>query len=449
MGGFKLSASKIFNKSFRKKAIKKIYEERVKLKPSTGIDGVNDVSFGKHIDLYVEVINRKVFNDTYKFSPYKEKLINKGKGKFPRVISVPTLRDKLTLAILHNILSEVFEKDIDDEIVQTVISRLQVTLKNPSFNYFIKIDIEKFYDNIDHEIILKKLKRRIRKKEVLNLITKSFSTPTILPSSKKPYGVNSKGVPQGLSISNILANVYMNDFDNIFTQQTNLAYFRYVDDILIICNESDKKTIETSVKEQIKALKLSINWDKNVDGFLSEEFSFLGYYFKNKVAGVKENNIYKLEKNIIEIFTRYKYSDYSRTTEFIWSLNLVITGGIIDEKKYGWLFFYSQIDDLEVLFKLDWFIEKQFKRFKITHINKKDIKRFIKTYYEIHFNRSTSKYIPNFDKYTTPQKKEFLRGVVKYKNLNKLSDETVDKNFRKYVFKAIKKLEKDIQHISF
>jgi RNA-directed DNA polymerase len=446
--GFNLSASKSFNKLFKKKVIKDLYEGKIKLKPSTGTDGVNNVSFEKNIDLYIDIINRKVNNDSYKFIPYKEKLINKGKGKAPRIISIPSLRDKLTLATLHKVISEVYSKDINEEIVQTVISKVQNSLKNPSFNYFIKIDIEKFYDNINHTLLLKKLNRRIRKKEIINLITKSIKTPTISTSSRKPYYENIKGVPQGLSISNILATIYMHELDVYYSQQSKFAYFRYVDDILIICNEADKTMLELQLMKQIEVLNLSINSDKNVHGFLTEEFTFLGYRFNNKYAGVRNENIYKLEKTIIEIFTRYKYSNFSRKSEFVWSLNLIITGGIIDEKKYGWLFFYSQIEDLKILFKLDWFIEKQFKRFNITDISQKSIKKFVKTYYEIYFNRSTSKYIPNFDNYTIKQKRGFLQNIVHKNNVVSLDDETVEKYFRRYVFKAIKKLEKDIQDIS-
>jgi RNA-directed DNA polymerase len=346
------------------------------------------------------------------------------------------------------VISEVYSNDINVEIVQTVISKIQDSLKNPTYNYFIKIDIEKFYDNISHEILLKKLKNRIRKKEIINLISKAIKTPAISPTSKKPYSVNKKGVPQGLSISNILASIYMNQLDKENSNKGNFAYFRYVDDILIICNASGKEKIEKDLKGQIENLDLSINSEKNVYGSLEDEFSFLGYRFNNRSAGVREENIYKLEKTIIEIFTRYKYSDYSRASEFVWSLNLAITGGVIDNKKYGWLFFYSQIEDRKVLFKMDWFIKKQFKRFNITNISSKSIKSFVKTYYEISFNRSNSKYIPNFDNYSIQQKREFLRSVVKKYNVIFMDDVSVDINFRRYVFKTIKKLEKDIQHIS-
>ncbi|WP_411335053.1 RNA-directed DNA polymerase [Metabacillus indicus] len=275
-----------------------------------------------------------------------------------------------------------------------------------------------------------------------------MQTPTISSNTKKPYDQNFLGVPQGLSVSNILANIYMNQLDYEYSQQKKCGYFRYVDDILIICNVKDKEEIEKKLIFEIQELQLNINTEKNIYGYLTDEFSFLGYRFNNKKIGVRKENIYKLEKSLIEVFTKYKYSDFTRSSEFVWSLNLKITGGIIDGKKYGWVFFYSQIDDIEVLYKLDRFIEKQFKRFNINHISPKTIKKFVKAYHEIIYKRSTSKYIPNFDEYTINQKKEFLFNVVNIKNISKLDDEAIEKKFKGYIFKTIKKLDKDIQHIS-
>lgn len=443
-----MSAYKDFNKLFQDKQIEEIYNEKVKLKPSTGLDGINKETFEKDIESNIKIINRKVNNNTYKFTPYKEKLINKGRDKVPRVISIPTIRDKVTLAILHKILSNAFAGDINLEIVQTVISKVKTTMNNSNYNYFIKIDIEKFYDNINHDMLISKVRRKVRKKELINLISNAIKTPTISPPTSKPYIQNKRGVPQGLSISNILANIYLNQLDKNFNNQHEFAYFRYVDDVLIICNKDHKEKIENKLEKHINSLELKYNKDKKQHGLLSQEFSFLGYNFIDNVAGIREHNIFKLEKSLVEVFTRYKYSDFKRTSEFVWNLNIKITGGIIDENKYGWLFFYSQIDDLSILYRLDWFVEKLFKRFGIQNISEKSIKKFVRTYHEILFNRSGSNYIPNFDKYEIKQKKDLLINVFNLKRLRNADDEKIDRNFRKYIFNSLKKLEQDIQHLS-
>src|SRR5699024_7269144 len=107
-----------------------------------------------------------------------------------------------------------------------------------------------------------------------------------------------------------------------------------------------------------------------------------------------------------------------------------------------------QIDDLSVLYRLDWFVEKLFKRFRINNISRKSIKKFVRTYHEILFNRSGSNYIPNFDEYKIKQKREILLNIFNLKYLRNADDEKIDRNFRNYIFNSLKKLEQDIQHLS-
>jgi RNA-directed DNA polymerase len=140
----KVSAYKIFKKLYKKKAIEGLYEEKIKSKPSTGIDGVNNVTFEKYLQDNIDIIQRKVNNDTYNFTAYKEKLISKGKGKHPRAISIPTLRDKLTLALLHNLLAEVYENEIEIEIVQTVISKVKESMKTLHITILSKLILKNF-----------------------------------------------------------------------------------------------------------------------------------------------------------------------------------------------------------------------------------------------------------------------------------------------------------------
>ncbi|PEE96966.1 hypothetical protein CON21_30800 [Bacillus thuringiensis] len=444
-----MAVYKDFNKYFKFENLESLYIEKISHKPSMGIDGINKKSFESNLNTYISIVNRKVFNSSYNFTPYKEKLISKGKNKHPRIISVPTLRDKLTLATIHKILSNAYSLNIKQELVQTTIAKIKKAIELDKYDYFIKLDIETFYDRIDHEILLKKLKRKVRKKELLNLIMKALKTPTINVNTQKPYIDNEKGVPQGLSISNILANVYMNDLDKELNTNNKFAYFRYVDDILILCKEEDKAYIEKKIEKKIKQLGLDVHPDKNISGcLLTEEFTFLGYKIQNQSLRVLERNVHKLEKSIAEVFTCYKYSDFKRTNEFVWSLNIKITGGIIQQNKYGWLFFYSQINNLKVLYKLDWYITQLWKKFGINKVERKYIKSFVKSFNEISFNRSKTKYIPNFDKYTIQQKKILLTDIFEIKNVDHFSEERIDRYFKKYVFNTIKKLDKDIQHIS-
>lgn len=156
---------KLFKKLYSIPHLEEHFNE-IQYKCSTGMDKISPKHFIINKNLYFEIINRKVLNGTYHFTNYKQTLISKGANKSPREISIPTVRDKLTLSILY----EVLDKSYDDQTLHTplpqlVIDDISKAISQNSHDYFIKIDISKFYSSVNHKILLKKIRKRIRKKE--------------------------------------------------------------------------------------------------------------------------------------------------------------------------------------------------------------------------------------------------------------------------------------------
>lgn len=390
-----------------------------------------------------------MFNNTYNFTPYKQKLISKGKNKYPRIISIPTIRDKLTLGILKDIIYVSFQEDINHKLVQTIIGNIEEILNNKN-NYYIKMDIKRFYNSIDHDILMKRVRKKIRKKEILNLIEKAITNPTIAENAlRKRQRKNLKGVPQGIPISNILASVYLNNFDRNHKKNRDYDFFRYVDDILILCKEENWGKIYLKIKDEIESRKLEIHTKEKLShGKIKDGFSYLGYYIEGNKFYVRESSIRKLEHSIEKLFVDFSHSGFNNLEYFLWKLNLKITGCINNNEKFGWLFFFSQVTELEQLFHLDWLIQKFIKRFELENkIGKNKIKRFVRTYHELRKNLDKTNYIPHFSDYNIDDKKEFLKKIVKI-NTKNLDNEQINKRFNRTIYSSIKKLEKDIQEFS-
>lgn len=447
-----MSASTLFNRKFKMSYVKRIYHEKIAHKCSPGIDRINRDSFEKRLDEYVKNISIKALDGSYTFIPYKEKLISKGFDKLPRQISIPSIRDKITLNILNEFLSKVFEENVNKKIIQSMVNELKNSLLSNQYDYYIKIDIKNFFPSISHDKLLKMIRKKIRKKEVLALIEKAMTTPTI-PYPTKDHVLSNKGVPQGIAIASMLANIYLSKLDRKYLEtSTEHRYFRYVDDILILCKTTNFQTIKIDVIKQLKDLNLEINIPKYKDANLSEGFSYLGYYYTqvgdSLGFSVREETIRKFEDSIIKIFSEYKFNNKTGTDRFIWKLNKKITGCIFEEKKYGWLFFYSQIDDKKLLYHFDWFIQKLCKQIGVDLNVQNMIKRFVRTHHEIIYNLKNTNYIPNFDKYDVTKQKSVLQNVFNIRNVNNFTEDDVRLIFKKNVFKFIKELEKDVQNIS-
>lgn len=438
---------KIFNKNFKIKNIKKVFDNSIKSKPSTGIDGININSFEKKLDIELETINRKILNKTYNFSFYKEKLISKGKNKYPRVISLPTLRDKIVLKAIFNTLTEIYSDDLSNELVHSKVDKIKITIQSNRFDSFIKMDIESFYPSIDHKILLKIISKKTKKSEFIDLLTKAITQATVSKSNDSidKYS-NDIGVPQGLSISSVLSSIYFIDFDKKHSIQPNYEYHRYVDDILILCKKDDIETIFETIKNDMTNLKLKVHElgispQKTDSGSIKNGFYFLGYSYSNTLISIRESSINNLHNSIIDIFTQYKHSKDKNIKFLYWKLNLKISGCKFEGKKYGWLYFFSQINDERLLFKLDVFVKNMFKKFNIEY-DKNKVKKFIRTYFEILKNRTHTTYIPNFTELTKSEKKDILENIF---NLHGIESNQIEYKFNKIIYKSIKEMEKDIQ----
>lgn len=447
-----------------------IIDETIKWNTSVGIDGMTYKQLNNTRKGLINNLKRDILQETYEFSEYREVLFIKNRYEPPRCISIPTLRDKICLKIIHLFLYSSFLADISkQEIPQTHIKNLKAELNN--YEYFIKIDIEKFYNNLNHEILKKQLSKNIDYYEV-GLVMKAVLNET--------NGVSvTKGVPQGVSISNILSDIYMMDFDKEFSNRDGIYYIRYVDDILILCNKKDSEELKEKLKTRITdTLKLSIHKDKFKTGYINNSFEFLGYktYWdvrneKVKMT-IKDSGVKNIEKKLIKVIQIYKYSNRGdvATKKFIHSMNLIITGAITKkldsmqsfyEKRYGWLFFYSQLDGVSVLYHLDDLVKRKVEkvtpqyRVKEVFDEATGIKKFTKAFREIRYNYKNTKYIFRPDNYNLVDQISYLRNVEGYHDsilkFNDDDNETlaqyesrIESNFRKHVYTVIEKQEKDI-----
>lgn len=434
--------SKNPNNLFTEKRLKDIYFKTIKENATPGSDGINIEKFNKKLDEEINIILKKVPNNKYKFSPYLGNCISKGPDAYPRLIQKPTIRDKLLLRCLFEFLDELYSIEIAERSLHKQIKNMIQEINSHKYNHIIRRDVQNFFPSVDHNLLITKLEEKIKKKEILNLLISAIKNPNDLDKKEERY-VNEKGIPQGLSISNILSNVFLFDLDKKYSDIEKIKYFRFVDDILILCNQEDCSEINIMIENDFKRLKLELHdgYKKNVSQSINKEFDFLGYSFIDGKIGVRKTSKENIKKSIISIFTSYKYS--KRNISLLqFKINLRITGCIIDGKKYGWLFYFSQLTDKTIVYSLDSFVKKQFLRYNVSCIS---IKKFVRTLDEIKFNLNETKYIPKFDLYTIDEMKELI-SLFAGKEIK--DSEEIKKFFYKIIYKEIKLLEKDMGKIS-
>lgn len=433
--------------------LNELYKTNIMYSHSIGIDRVGNKKFETDLWQNISLIINKVQNKKYSFSPYRTAIIPKGINKFPRKICIPTIRDRLTILALKEFISNEYTENerliLQNKSVQVIVAEMKECISLKDYKYYVKMDITGFYDNIDHDILIDKLNKRIENENVIDLISKAITVEQVLDNGDriKP----TVGVPQGLSVSNILANIYLNDFDLENNLKQDYKYFRYVDDIFILCKSKEKASeILRKLSRKLKMQYfLEVNQEKTKDGLVKDGVTYLGYRFEDGTIRVREESLKRFEKSIESIFSQYVNTvDEKKNLEFlIWNLNLKVTGGIKDNKKYGWVFFFSQIEDEQILFHLDNLMQKYVKRFKLEKELQGKVKKFIRTYKEIKNNLSDTKYIPKFDSFSLDDQKDFLIRICRIDIENK-NEEKINRLFNNTIFSNLKRLERDIQMIS-
>ena len=426
---------------FTKNHLRTRYYEKVSKRPSVGLDKVTNEKFEEKLGEEIDIILRKVNDGSYSFTRYRMLLFLKGPAKAPRQVCVPTVRDKLTLSTLNELLGLVYGSQCRTQMPQVIINNISNNL--PSFDSFIKLDVSSFYASIKHDVLLRKLRGKIKKPEIIDLIQKAIETESLSYPVKEKVKRHKRelGIPEGLPISNSMANIYLANLDEKYSKLPGIKYYRYVDDILILLNRENLQTVKRAVVRDLKRLGLETN-DKNADGEISQGFEYLGYYLSSNGITVRKSSVLKVEQSLEELIIKLKKEPLEYTE---WKLNLKITGFIYGGNKYGWMFFYSQISDTSLLFRLDDLIEKLLERYGVDPSVRR--KRFVRTYHEIRQALHTTSYVPNFDKYTIDDKRRVVSRVYK-KDFSSADEHAVEDYFGKIISKEIRDIEKDIQAFS-
>lgn len=220
---------------------------------------------------------------TYKPRPYRRREIPKEGGKV-RVISIPTIRDRVVQGALRLLLEPIFEADFSGDSygarpgrsAHDAIATVRTGLIWKK-HLVVDVDLKSFFDDIGHVPMLMKVARRIQDDRVLGLI-KQFLRST-----------GKKGIPQGSPLSPLLANVALNDLDHILGRGGGyLRYARYLDDMVVLTYDSRKgrrwadRALER-IREEAGAIDVSLNAEKTRKVFLTApetSFTFLGFTFR-------------------------------------------------------------------------------------------------------------------------------------------------------------------------
>ena len=277
--------------------------------------------FEKNLEQNIFQIYRDLRDKTYKHGGYTSFYIHDPKL---RHIHKATVRDRVLHHAVFNVLNPIFEPTYihnsfscrigkgNHKGVETLAHMLRQTSKNNTKTCFVlKCDIRKFFDSIDHDILIGLIQGKIRDKDTMNLLKEVIASFV----GEQPVLFQRKGVPIGNLTSQLFANVYMNGLDQFIRHDLKVKYYaRYTDDFIIILdNENYLKKLLSPIQLFLKEkLKLELHPSKVSIRKYHHGIDFLGYValphhialrtrtkkrmmwkLRNKMAEYKNNTIDK------------------------------------------------------------------------------------------------------------------------------------------------------------
>jgi len=310
-----------------------------------GIDGVTFEAIEEcGAESFLRQIQEELVNNTYRPMRVRKKEIPKDGGKV-RVLSIPTIRDRVVQGALKLILEPIFEADFQSgsygyrpkRTAHGAIDRVATAIAKEKTR-IIDLDLRAYFDNVQHYLLLEKVAKRVQDGDVLHLLK------MILKATGK------KGVPQGGVISPLLSNLYLTEVDRMLEraiattrrgQYTNVQYARFADDMVILIDAHPRndwvvRGVEKRLREELAKLRVEINEDKSrmVDLKKGEAFTFLGFEFRRILSHNKKwrpNYVPKLKKRtalfgkLKEIFQRNVSQPVGEVVE---QINSVLTGWV-------------------------------------------------------------------------------------------------------------------------
>lgn len=261
----------------------------------------------KYLEQYIlerKYINiaTKIVNNTYVFSIPKKHSINKLNKKEKRIVYSYNEDEMMILKFISYLVSIKYDNKYYDNLYsfRKNISIKQAFYKIINTNnidnlYGYKIDIHNYFNSVDIDILLPKLKIFLNDNLLFKVLKNILIDKRVIENNIIKY--ENKGIMAGIPISSFLANIYLLEVDKYF-YENNILYVRYSDDIILFSNKERINELKNLLDEKIFSLKLTINEDKRKLINPNEKWEFLGFSYKNKIIDISNSTKRKIKLKI-------------------------------------------------------------------------------------------------------------------------------------------------------
>jgi group II intron reverse transcriptase/maturase len=356
-------------------------------KGAAGIDKISITKFEEKLADNLYVIWNRMSSGSYFPPAVKRVSIPKANGKL-RELGIPTVADRTAQMVMKQYLEPRYEQIFSNNSFgyrpgKSAHQALDQCVHNcRRHGWLIDLDIEGFFDNLQHDKMMEFLEKQVHEKWVKLYVSRWLEASVLVEGKEQG---RTKGTPQGGVISPLLANIYLHyAFDEWITKEKGWqSWQRYADDIIVHCvSKGAAEKVLQQIKERLLLFGLKVNEEKTKIVYCRQEyknedyeqvsFDFLGYQFKPRKAKNKEGKIFlgygagisqKAKKKIRMELRDMQIDRYTpRTIEQI--------ATTLNAKVRGWINYftrYNKWDISYIMYRINTMLTKWVRRkFKVT-----------------------------------------------------------------------------------
>jgi RNA-directed DNA polymerase len=330
------------------------YKQVTGNKGAPGIDGMTVADLKSFIQANWETIKSKLVSGTYQPQAVRVVEIPKPTGGY-RQLGIPPVVDRLIQQAVYQVLSPMFDPEFSEHSYGFRARRSAHGAVRKAREYqqqgkrwVVDIDLAKFFDEVNHDVLMARIKRKVKDKRMLKLIA-SFLRSGIMVGGI--ISQREKGTPQGSPLSPLLSNIMLDDLDKELESRGH-SFCRYADDcnIYVGSRKAGERVMESTTRFIQKKLKLKVNREKSAVDRASKR-TFLGYSYTIEKAvriRVPKERVQRFKQKAKKLFQSGVGRNVARfITE---DLNPVLR---------GWIQYYRLAEVKEFAQKLDQWIRRR------------------------------------------------------------------------------------------
>jgi RNA-directed DNA polymerase len=295
---------------------------------AAGVDKVSIQMFAANLEENLAALMRELKTATFKPLPLRRVLIPKGPGSTKlRPLGIPVVRDRLAQEVIRRLLAPIFEPQFHDNSYGFIPGRnchqaIERVLKlhREGYRVVLDADIQGFFDNLSHQVIMAAVAAEVADGNILNLVQKFLTSGVMEDGVFKPTTI---GTPQGGVISPLLANIVLNRLDWQL-HDAGYRFARYADDFVVLCQDPQQAQEALNLVKQVleNELGLQLSPEKTKTTTYGKGYDFLGFHLSSRSRRMRDKSVQKFKDKARELTERHRNLDRA----VIVKLNQVIRG---------------------------------------------------------------------------------------------------------------------------